>query len=60
MLSLNRCRELLGDYGQTLTHEELKQLRDLLYTLGYIDFTQHQKNHENRDPLHPGIDRGAT
>ncbi len=35
MVTLERCRTLLGDYGKDLSNEELRELRDWLYVLAH-------------------------
>ena len=36
MLSIERCREILKEYGKELTNEEIKQIRETLYLFAGI------------------------
>lgn len=36
MVTLERCRTLLGDYGKDLSNEELRELRDWLYVMAHL------------------------
>lgn len=36
MLSMKRCKEILKEYGKTLTNEEIKQVREILYKFAEI------------------------
>ena len=36
MISIERCREILGKYGKELTNEEIKQIRETLYLFAEI------------------------
>ena len=36
MISIERCREILGKYGKELTNEEIKQIRETLYLFAGI------------------------
>ena len=36
MLSIERCREILKEYGKKLTNEEIKQIRETLYLFAGI------------------------
>ena len=36
MVTLERCRTLLGDYGKQLSNEELRELRDWLYVMAHL------------------------
>lgn len=36
MLSIERCREILKEYGKELTNEEIKQIRETLYLFAEI------------------------
>ena len=61
MLNLEKCKKTLQQNGQTYTDEQVKQIRDLLYKIGNLDyqiyknsnFTQHGK----RNTLHKGVNR---
>ncbi|GAB4495703.1 MAG: hypothetical protein OHK0019_25550 [Saprospiraceae bacterium] len=42
MLSIARCTEILNRNGKTYTKEEVELIRNLLYTLGQIDYQHFQ------------------
>lgn len=58
MLSVTTCRKILGDVGKTLSDEEVREIRDLLYMIGKFDFERFQlTRHEDSSDLHQSIDR---
>ena len=42
MLSIAKCTEILNRNGKAYTKEEVEQIRNLLYTLGQIDYQNFQ------------------
>jgi len=61
MLSIEKCKSILQKDGASYTDEEVKQLRDLLYQLGYLDyaaFKEHLKG-EKGDSVYPRLDARA-
>jgi hypothetical protein len=38
MLNLEKCKKILQKDGQKYTDEEVKQIRDLLYKIGQLDY----------------------
>ena len=43
MLSIERCKEILGKYGKELTNEEIKRIRETLYLFAEIQIDAEQK-----------------
>ena len=43
MLSIERCREILKEYGKELTNEEIKQIRETLYLFAEIQIDVEQQ-----------------
>lgn len=41
MLSIEKCRELLGDTAIDMPDEKITEIRDSLYTLGEISLDQY-------------------
>lgn len=57
MLSIEKCKKLLQEKGTKYTDEQVKEIRDLLYKLGRIDFSHYQQNklkYEKSNHLHKG------
>jgi hypothetical protein len=50
MLSIEKCKKILQQNGKTYKDEEVKQIRQLLYKLGYLDYQLfiEQKTRKNR------------
>jgi hypothetical protein len=42
MLSIAQCSKILNSNGKKYTNEEVEQIRNLLYTLGQIDYQHFQ------------------
>lgn len=61
MLNLEVCKKILQKDGATYTDEQVKQIRQLLYKLGNLDyqlFTDLKKLKDgNSNHLHKGINR---
>jgi hypothetical protein len=38
MLSIEKCKKILQQNGKSYTDEQVKQIRRLLYQLGYLDY----------------------
>ncbi len=61
MLNLEVCKKILQKNGATYTDEQVKQIRQLLYKLGNLDyqlFTDLKKLKDgNSNHLHQGINR---
>ena len=59
MLNLEKCKRILQEGGKTYTDEEVKQIRQLLYKLGNLDYqlfsTTKTKQDANSHHLHKGI-----
>lgn len=36
MVTIERCKDLLGEDAKTMTNEEIQELRDLLYMLAHM------------------------
>ena len=64
MLSIEKCKTILQKDGQKYTDEEIKQIRDLLYKMGNLDYLMyHQlknKSDGKCDSLHKGVHRRAS
>ena len=43
MLSIERCREILKEYGKELTNKEIKQIRETLYLFAEIQIDAEQQ-----------------
>ena len=54
MLSIAKCKAILERDGTSYTDEEVKQIRDLLYQLGHIDYESFKKrlHEEEGNPVH--------
>lgn len=54
MLSVATCRKILGKAGKSLSDEEVREIRDVLYSLGKFDFEQFQliQRDENSNTLY--------
>lgn len=61
MLSITKCKAILEQDGASYTDDEVKEIRDLLYQFGYIDYASFKKQlqEEESGPVHSGIDRGT-
>ena len=63
MLNLEKCKKILQQGGKTYSDEEVKQIRQLLYKLGNLDYklfsTLKTKQDANSHHLHKGINEGA-
>ncbi len=61
MLNLEVCKKILQKNGATYTDEEVKQIRQLLYKLGKLDYqlftTLKTKKDANSNHLHKSINR---
>ena len=61
MLNLEVCKKILQKDGATYTDEQVKQIRQLLYKLGNLDYhlfsTLKTKKDGNSNHLHKGINR---
>jgi hypothetical protein len=62
MLSIEQCRKILQRHGKHYSNEEVRQIRDLLYQLGYLDYEdfKEQQNGATGDHLHEGFDRRTS
>lgn len=58
MLSVTTCRKILGEAGKSLSDEEVREIRDVLYRLGKFDFERFQliQRDENSDSIHQSFD----
>ena len=58
MLSIENCKKILKENGATYNDEQVKEIRDLLYKLGRIDYLNYQqvklKENEKSNHLHKG------
>jgi hypothetical protein len=56
-LSIEHCSRILNKNGNKRTPEQVKAIRDFLYSLGAIEKESHTKTltNEKRSSLHPGI-----
>ena len=57
MLSIERCKKILQQNEAKYTDEEVKQIRELLYKLGRIDYLNYQQKkltYEKSHHLHKG------
>lgn len=54
MLNLEKCKKVLEQKGKRYTDEEVKQIRQLLYKIGNLDYllTSQIKENANRNHLH--------
>jgi hypothetical protein len=61
MLNLEVCKKILQKNGATYTDEQVKQIRQLLYKLGNLDYQLYSsfktKKDANSNHLHKGINR---
>ncbi len=61
MLNLEKCKKLLQENGQTYTDEQVKQIRDLLYKIGNLDYHIYKNSnaiqHDKRNTLYKGVNR---
>lgn len=59
MLTVSQCRKILGTAATDMTDDQVRALRDLLYTIGTFDFHHFQEHHtdENCSDIHPRLDR---
>lgn len=56
MLSIQECRKILCEKGLILTDEQIKLIRDFLYSFGELDYQiQKKKRNENSNNLHQSI-----
>lgn len=59
MLNLEKCKKVLQQNGKNYTDEEVKQIRDLLYKMGNLDYLMfnHLKTiqDEKCNHIHKGI-----
>jgi len=61
MLSLEKCSQVLNANGKNYKPEDVKQIRELLYQLGYIEYEQYIKNKAKKsNNLLKGINRGTS
>lgn len=62
MLSIAKCAEILSRNGKVYTKEEVEGIRDLLYTLGQIDYQHFQTVRHGKEgsSLRKGINRRPT
>jgi uncharacterized protein YpuA (DUF1002 family) len=61
MLNLEKCKKILQQNGKHYTDEEVKQIRNLLYKIGNLDYqifkNTNQLQHAKRNTVHKGINR---
>lgn len=61
MLSIDKCKTILQKDGQKYTDEEVKQIRDLLYKIGQLDYqifkTSNLTDNGKCNTVHKGIYR---
>lgn len=60
MLSIEKCKKILTKNGANYNDEQVKEIRELLYKLGRIDFMNYQSNklkNEKSNHLHKGVNR---
>jgi len=58
MISIETCKKILQETGKKYTDEEVKQIRNLLYKLGNLDyqlFTTNKLNNDKRINLHESV-----
>lgn len=64
MLNLEVCKKILQKNGATYTDEQVKQIRQLLYKLGKLDYqlfsTLKAKKDGNSNHLHKSINRRTS
>ena len=63
MLSIEQCKKILKNDLKNYTDEEVRQIRDLLYKVGHLDYLlyqQKQAEDAERHHLHQGINRRAS
>lgn len=49
VLSVQRCRRLLGDEANHLTDQEIEHIRDAMYVFADVTISAHQIKHEKKD-----------
>lgn len=50
MLSIERCKEILKEEGMKLSDEQIKEVREFLYTIANIEYKyKNIKENENGD-----------
>ena len=57
MLSIEQCTKILEQHGGKYTYEQVKEIRDILYSFGALDyevFKTKKIQHESNN-LHPRI-----
>jgi hypothetical protein len=62
MLSLEKCKEILERDEEKYSYEQVKQVRDILYSFAAIEydvFKNKRLQHES-DNLHPRINRRTS
>jgi hypothetical protein len=61
MLNLEKCKKTLQQNGQTYTDEQVKQIRDLLYKLGNLDYQIYKSLKPSKNgkcnTIHKGVNR---
>ena len=59
MLSIKQCQAYLSANGKNYSDEEVKKIREFLYTLGEIEYGMFKKinKNENSGDLHACFDR---
>jgi hypothetical protein len=56
MLSHEKCKKILSKYGVKYTDEEVKKIREFLYKLGEIGFSEFKRKHKNEsNHLYQGV-----
>lgn len=62
MISLAKCRSILShDYDESLTDEQIKNIRDKMYFLANIEYSiLNQSNYEESNNLHQSKYRRAS
>lgn len=60
MLSLERCRELLGEKAKYYSDEQLKDLRATLYGMAHMLIEKFQKEPEKRDAILRQLSQSKT
>jgi hypothetical protein len=61
MLNLEKCKKILQQNGKHYTDEEVKQIRNLLYKIGNLDYqifkNSNQSQDAKRNTIHKSINR---
>jgi hypothetical protein len=63
MLNIEVCKNILQQNGKNYTDEKVKQIRDLLYKLGNLDyqlFTSNKQKNGKCNNIHKGFNGGAS